>query len=414
MIGRGRTAAILALFAVLVCLRMPEIVLHGRFWAEEGTHFFVEAWRDPPLRAMSLPFGGYLNLAASGATVLARWTVPLADAPYVTIGVALACQLLPPLVVLTASDAWLAPWRVRLPAVLLILFSTNSDEIWLQTLHCQFELTLAAALILTLDLPPLRTTAFAWRLAPLALAPLCGPGAFAVVPLFFLRALSERSVGRAVQGAAMALAAVVQVVGFFTAAPGRSNALHPALFLCMLTVRHLATPLLGMAHADTVAHAIGAELAARQFPLVATLLPLLVFGALGAAAIAAGRRQPALWLFAASGTVSLLSAYGAIGAGADLIGAYYGERYMFVPQVLLSLGVLALAATLAGPVAAFFRLAALWLLVIGASGYFFPWPFIADGPDWRGQVAAWHRDPSRALRVWPAPMTMQLRPPAAP
>ena len=411
MIGRGQVVAILALFALLVCLRMPDIVLEGRFWAEEGTHFFVEAWRDPPLRAVFTPFGGYLNLAASGGTVLARWLLPLADAPDATVALALACQLVPPLIVLTAADAWLRPTRVRLLAVLLILFSSNSDEIWLQTLHCQFELTLAAALVLALDTPPLGSAAFAWRLVPLALAPLCGPGAFALVPLFFLRALSERSAARAAEGGVIAAAALVQLVGFFSVLPGRSNALHPVLYLCMLTVRHLAVPLLGMAHADTVADAIRAQLAASRVPLIAVLLPLLVFGGLGAASVAAGRRQPALWLFAAAAAVSLLSAYGAISQGPDMISAFFGERYVFVPQVLLGLGVLALAATSTGRRSELFRLVVLWLLVIGASGYFFPWPAIAKGPDWRTEVAAWRHDPARPLHVWPAPLVIHLTPP---
>ncbi len=413
MIGRARIAAILALFALLVCLRMPDIVLGGRFWAEEGTHFFLTAWQDPPLRATLLPFGGYLNLAASGATVLARWTLPLRLAPYGTIAVALLCQLLPPLLVLTATDAWLRPFRVRILSVLLILFSANSDEIWLQTLHCQFELTLAAALVLALDAPPLRSAAFAWRLVPLALAPLCGPGAFALVPLFFLRALSERSAPRLVSGAVIAAAALVQFVGFFSVLPGRTNALHPVLYLCMLTVRHLAVPLLGMAHAETIAGGIRAELKLSQFPAVAAFLPLVVFGTLGVAAVAAGRRQPALWLLAAAGAVSLLSAYGAISHGPDMVSAYFGERYVFVPQALLSLGVLALAATTDGSRAAVCRFAALWLLVIGASGYFFPWTAIAEGPDWQTEVASWRRDPSRPLHVWPAPMTIRLAPPPA-
>ena len=410
--GRARTAAILTLFALVVCLRMPEIVLHGRFWAEEGTHFFVTAWQEPPLRAILTPYGGYLNLAASGGTVLARWTLPLADAPYVTIGIALVFQLLPPLVVLTASDAWLRSLRVRTLAVLLILFSANSDEIWLQTLHCQFELTLAAALVLALDMPRPGSAAFAWRLVPLALAPLCGPGAFALVPLFFLRALFERSAGRVLEAGVIAVAALIQFFGFFSVLPGRSNALHPVLYLCMLTVRHLAAPLLGMAHADTVAGGIRAELAASRFPVTAVLLPLLAFGALGIAAIAGGRRRPAaLWLLAAAAAVSLLSSYGAISQGPDMINPSFGERYVFVPQVLLSLGILALAATVVGPRAEIFGFVALWLLVIGASGYFFPWGFIADGPDWQTQVAAWRHDPARPLQVWPAPWTIHLEPP---
>ena len=103
---------------------------------------------------------------------------------------------------------------------------------------------------------------------------------------------------------------------------------------------------------------------------------------------------------------------GSDGFGAKLREAGFGQwgRKM---QTDLSDGVRALAATTDGARAAVCRFAALWLLVIGASGYFFPWTAIAEGPDWQTEVASWRRDPSRPLHVWPAPMTIRLAPPPA-
>ncbi len=389
---------------------MPQIIGHGRFWAEEGSHFFVNAWQMPPLRALLAPFGGYLNIVATAATVLARWTLPLEDAPYATIAVALLFQLLPPLIVWTASDTWLRSWQIRLVAVLLILFAANSDEIWLQTLHCQFELTLAAGLVLALDAPAPRSPAFTWRLLVIALAPLCGPGAFALVPLFFARAMVERSAARAAQLAAIAGASLVQISLFFTTMPGRSNALHPVLYLCMVTVRHLAVPFLGMSHGQAVADGIRATLALGHVPLLAVILPLAVFGGLGAEAAATGIGKPAIWLFLGAAAVSLLSFYGAIGGGLAMVSAYFGERYLFVPQVLLSLGILALLATGPRKRVLVYRLACAWLLLTGIPGYFSPWILIAKGPAWRPQVAAWRADPRTLLHAWPASTVMNLRP----
>ncbi len=389
---------------------MPEVVLQGRFWAEEGSHFFVNAWEMPPLAALFAPFGGYLNLVANGATVLARWTLPLGYAPYGTIAVALLCQLVPPFVVMTATDGWLRPWRVRAAAVLLILFAANSDEIWLQTLHCQFELTLAAGLILALDPPALRSSASAARLLPLALAPLCGPGAFALVPLFLLRAALERSAERIVQSAVITAASFVQIAAFFELAPGRSNAFHPVLYLCMVAVRHLAVPFLGMSHGQTIADAIRAELVVSDVPVLAIILALAVFGALGAEAIAIGLCRPALWFFLGAAAASTVSFYGAIGGNLAMISAYFGERYVFVPQVLLSLGILALLGTGSPQRAGLYRLATVWLIVIGASGYFFPWSFVAVGPAWRPQIAAWRAHPGVLLYGWPGSTALTLRP----
>jgi len=41
-------ALIVAGFALLIIMRMPEIIIKGRFWAEEGTVFFQRAWVMPP------------------------------------------------------------------------------------------------------------------------------------------------------------------------------------------------------------------------------------------------------------------------------------------------------------------------------------------------------------------------------
>jgi hypothetical protein len=68
---------LVALFIVLICARMPDVILHGRFWAEEGRDFFRYAWENPWYRALARPYGGYLNLVANGGTLLAHVLVPL-------------------------------------------------------------------------------------------------------------------------------------------------------------------------------------------------------------------------------------------------------------------------------------------------------------------------------------------------
>ncbi len=404
---------VLALFAVVVLLRMPHVVLDGRFWAEEGTHFFAAAWQLPPLRALLEPYGGSLDLPATAGTVLARWTMPLRLAPYVTISLALLIQLLPPFIILRAADAWLGRPRIRIAAILLILFAANSDETWLQTLHSQFQSTLACGLILALDVPEGGKAAIAWRLAALALAPLCGTSAFALLPLFLLRAMAESSRGRAIQFGALGAGMLIQIAFFFTLQPGGSASVHPVLYLCMLTVRHLAVPFLGVPHGQTVAAAILATLDEGRVPIVAVLLPIVAFGGLGVVAIETGLRRPALWLFLGAFAVSVGSFLGVLGGALAMIDPHYGERYVFVPQVLLSLGLLALAATASRAFATVAGAACVWLLVTGMSGYFFPWSFISNGPAWRPQVAAWRNDPTRPLHVWPGIMVLRLQPDGA-
>ena len=398
----------LALCAALICLCMPQIIIRGRFWAEEGEVFFRFAWDRPPAQALFTSFGGYLNLLANAAPLVARWTLPLQFAPYLTILVALLVQLCPPLLLLTARDAWLRPRHVRLAAILLVLLVPSSAEIWLQTLHCQFELTLCCAIILALDVSFGR---IAWlRLGILFLAPLCGVTAIALLPLFVLRAIIDRARGRAIQTAILGLGAAIQLLFFFHAVRGRGYTLDPIVLLCVLTVRHLDVPFLGVAHADVAAALIRARRAAGYVPRRATLLPILAFGALATATLCQRHARPARWLLCAAALVAASSYFGAIGGAATLIDATTGARYSFVPQALLALCIVALSATARGWTARAAWLAVIWLLAIGAWEYGHPPLAISTGPAWRDEVAHWRKDPTHALRIWPDGWSVTLNP----
>jgi hypothetical protein len=259
-----RVALPLAVFALLVCIDMPQIIVQGRFWAEEGTIFFENAWVMAPASALFTSYGGYLNLIANAATLAARWFVPLPMAPYVTIATGLVFQLCPPLLLLTARDAWLQKLPVRVAGLLLLLLVPASQEVWLQTLHCQFELLLCCAIILACDI------ATGWRavlrLALLTLAPLTGVVCMTLGPLFLLRAIMDRSGARLVQTVALGVPALVQLVFFFHAVPGRGYALHGVLLLCAITIHHLALPFLGIDMANTIAAAIREALRTSHVP----------------------------------------------------------------------------------------------------------------------------------------------------
>ena len=108
----------------------------------------------------------------------------------------------------------------------LLLCVPGSDEIWLQTLHCQFELALACGLILALEVPLGGRRAFGVGL--LILAPLCGPGAIALTPLFLLRAVLDRTLGRAFQFGALVLGSAVQMLFFFKLGTDRGYTLDRA------------------------------------------------------------------------------------------------------------------------------------------------------------------------------------------
>lgn len=405
---------LLTAFALLVCIRMPEIVLKGRFWAEEGQFFFHDAWVMSPVQALLAPIGGYLNLVANASTLAARWLMPLRLAPYLTITVALAFQLMPPLLLLTARDVWLQKARVRLSGVLLLLLIPASEEIWLQSLHCQFELTLSCAIILTLDAASYRvlSSTRSWgQAAILLLAPLCGPGAIILVPLFLTRAMLDRSISRLFQALVLSAGSAIQLLLFFQAVPGRGYKLEPIPVLCVFAIRHLAVPFLGLLHGEAIASALQAKLSSGQIPWLAVLLPLLVFVPFFVATLCNHRSRPAFWLLAAGGVTALASYFGAIGGTVALIDVHFGERYVFVPQALFGLAVLAFAATSNVGLARIAWAVVLWLLLVGAVNFFTTWPLVNDGPSWRSEIRKWQRDPTHLIELWPNGWTMRLEAP---
>jgi hypothetical protein len=385
---------------------MPNI-LSGRFWAEEGPVFFVRAWTLPPWHALWLPYGGYLNLAANAAALAARWLVPLRDAPYVTMATGLLFQLLPPALLLTARDAWLQPRAVRLTGLLLVLFLPASEEIWLQTLHCQFELLLCCAMCLALDVAAMRSATGQFRLALLAVAPLCGPLPIVLVPLFLARAAIERAWPRMLQAAVLATAGAVQVLGFLSTPPGRVYALHPLIDLSVITLKHLAIPFLGIAAAERVNAALHAAFDSGHIPVLAVVLPLVIFPAFAWVLLRRGLAAPGIWLFAAAAIIAGASYFGAVGGPTTLLDVRAAQRYAVVPQVLLELALLSLASR--SRVA---QLLVAWLLVVGVTNYWGEAPTGSHGPSWRQEVAAWQADPSHVLQIWPRGWSMRLSRPA--
>ena len=385
---------------------MPEIMIKGRFWAEEGTIFFRNAWELPPSEALLVSYGGYLNIVANTATLAARWLLPLSYAPYFTILVGLLFQLCPPFLLLSASDSWLQPLHVRLTGLLLLLFVPASEEIWLQTLHCQLELTLCCGMIVALQTVTGPRALF--RLAVLMLAPLCGPGAIALVPLFWLRAMLDRSRDRRLEAMILTIGAVIQLSFFFhiVSERHREYAFSPIMLLQVITARHLILPFMGMWIAEAAARCAAVSMA--KFTVI---LPLGVIGSLAAVTLSRRREHPAFWFLAAGLLVAAASYFGAIGRLAQMIHPSFGERYTYVPQALFSLTALTLAANSVRRMAFYSWTAVVWLLVIGANEFCRPWwPEASDGPPWRHEVSAWRADPSHILRIWPVGWTMTLAP----
>ena len=388
-------------YALLICLRMPEIVLRGRFWAEEGNVIFYKAWTLPWYDALLSPTGGYLPLIANSAGLLARYIPPLELAPYVTISIGLVFQLCPALVLLTSQDAWLQRRGALALALLVILTPPISEEVWLNTLHSQFHLTLCSALILAFK--PTQGKVEWFRRSLLVLGALSGPGTAFLLPLFVLRAIIDRSNARARQAFVLGLGVIVQLGLFYNTVPQRSYGIGVALLLSVIFVRHLLVPLLGRHQALDIASGIQASVGAGHTLVWPLFIALAVFG-LMVIALILRRRADLIWLFIAGCTTLVLSYYGALGERTNFLSVDFGHRYYYVPQAIFGLVVLGLAATADDVIAKISSAIIMWIVVIGVHEYFWPsMPYFAHGPDWRAEVAHWRKDPNYEIQLWPGP-----------
>src|SRR5579864_373293 len=240
---------LLVAFAALLVFRLPGSWVHGRFQDEEATVFLAYAWHYPWRDALFRPFAGYWNLGATASTVLLvqlvkTGFVPLERAPYVTMGIAFVVQLLPAVLILTGSAQWLRNRLATAAALLIIAIAPATEEVFFNVLHIQFHLALCAALILALDVPRGWHVRVAYGMLLFA-APLCGPGAIVLVPLFGLRALLDRDRRRLPQLAALAAGAAVQLLIFYGPSPVRGHSRGPGTVAAGMFVRMIALPFLG-------------------------------------------------------------------------------------------------------------------------------------------------------------------------
>jgi hypothetical protein len=218
----------------------------------------------------------------------------------------------------------------------------------LQTLHSQFYLALCAGIILTMQTEAPRWLRW-FRIALLALAPLCGPAAIVFVPFFALRATLERTVERWMQTAALAISSALQFGLFYSAQGGRSYHIAPDVLASVLFIRHLLIPLFGRHGAGFLSAQVLAAYNAGKVPWLIVASSVAVFAAWIVAALWRWPDAPA-WLLIPGLTLAAVSYYGALDGGANLLHIDFGCRYSFVPQALFGLSLLAFATTRHGVV----------------------------------------------------------------
>jgi hypothetical protein len=401
---------LLVAYAILVGARIPQVFLKGRFWAEEGVIYFLNGRDLPWYDALFAVHTGYLNLAASIATLLAARIVPIEQAPWVSSGFALLLQLCPPLLLLTSRLTWLRTRWALATALLLLLATTPSGEVWINSITSQFHLALCSALILAL---PLRGGAAGWfRGALLVLAPLSGPTSSILAPLFIVRGYFDRSWQRLVQGIVLGCAGAVQLLMILQhPEPGREIGIGPQLLALVVYVKQVLLPFLGTNRTHILTEYLADDFLAGRTPWIPLLASVTCMAALVMAAWRC-RNTEVRWLIAA-GTVLLATSYfGALGQHIQLLSVRFGDRYSYAPTALLGLALLGVSLTARGWLSGLCAILVCLAIWTGMNEYFSPGAGIADGSSWQAEIARWQANPSYRVQFWPSvePWRWPIRP----
>jgi hypothetical protein len=385
-----------AVFIILTIARMPRVFFQGRLWAEEATVFYSHALITPWFSSLFFSYGGYLNFGADLPAVIASHLAPLDFAPRITLFFAFAAQICPALLLVTSRAPWLRSKSALAASLFLLVAAPAAEEVWLNSIHSQFFLALCTAFILAVEPESGRREIF--RRILLFLAPLYGLGAIILLPLFALRAALDRSLPRLIQCLILAASSAFQLIFFFQTFPGRQTA-SIKLVLATIVAKNILQPLSGYSIAQPLIARLHAALTAGILPhsviLVLVLAVLLLLTLLYKAP------KDAWWLALAGGSIALVSYHGALFASPDMIEPHAGNRYAFVPQVLLAWTLVVIAAQGFKTRAKIATGLVLWLCLVSAQTYCRQDQEFTNGPKWSLEMAKWHADPTYHPVAWP-------------
>jgi hypothetical protein len=389
---RYRTLVLVGLL-LIAASRSPYVLLHGRFWAEEGTVYFSHM-KHGNVWFVARPVG-YIFAFCNVATWFAAH-VPLERAPLVTAWLSLGVIALLVWAALWLPSELLPNAGARIAAAtLLVVGPLAVPVVWLNSGNAQTYLGILAILVLFVDVGSLGRGKFAAIAAMLGLAGLSGLYSAALAPLFLFGALRERTPRRWVLAGIILLCAVAQLVVVQMSraagdlAQGRLNFRGLNVITRDVAACHFGTFVFG--------NSIATRLRADANTLALVLFAAVVAAVLVSVLAVVPRPQVALLLLAVFALEECLVLVG------TRRGA--GGRYVVVPIAILML-MSVHAMTTARRRWAVGAASGLCLVafVSGCSVFWTAQPSVlrcVRCPEWQQQVRTWRAGRTNALVIWP-------------
>jgi len=380
------------IIAGIIILRAPALFLEPRFWAEEGATYFSFAYSHPWHQTLLfVPAFGYYSLFVNLSVLLAT-LVPLPYAPLVTTCLSLLAQITPFIVIWWySSPFWETPAKKVLLS-LVIVFSTSTGEIWLNTINIHFHFPVTAFLLLLTDME--NTPRLQKWLARIILifAGLTGTVACFLTPVFLVKAYQERKREYTVQAAIMVLCSLIQFTVFLMLLIGgqlinRLNmrtGLHFFMFLKNYLINNLLRPVFGI---YTI----------PRYILLYLIVPMILcFAWLFSDCL---KDKKKVWIIGAFLLTSGLSTV----FSNQMMG---GLRYAYAPGVMLLVLISSyirkedIFKNRKSLIAAILMFLSISVGVIEYKARMAD--FInASWPQWPEEVAIWEKNPDYPLRIWP-------------
>lgn len=420
-ISGSQKAKLLALYVLLVALRYPWLLLHGRLWAEEGPVYLRGAWLNSFPSALFAAHIGYYALWPNCSALFAARILPLRFAALGMTWCAFLVQILAGYLIVECET--FSTIKTKMLALLVLLLAAPSFEVWLNTINSQFYLAVCAVIVFLSRADRHRIQ----RNVVLALAAFTGPMTAFLTPFFLLRAFLLKTKGAALQAGVLTTCAFVQVAAVLESmhAGARQINFKPSGAAPEFLVEYIAIPFF-----STVGKKLASSLIMNQtgnylltshtasthlllifmrYHLPLTWPFLLMWAIIDLAFITAlvwitsdRSDRSSWWLLAMSLWLAMFSIYGSLRGTYDV-----ADRYVFPSAVLIGISLM-LAGTRttarrAQKIAAKCLLAC--FLLAGAVEYLSYPRWIAymrpPGPGWYTQVQQWEQNPHRTLSVWP-------------
>jgi len=415
--------ALLLISVLIIIFREYSFFTKPRFWAEEGMVYFSYASSHSFLTSLLKTYAGYYSLFNNLAAVLASRLVPLEKAPIVTTILAFLVQCIPLLIVIWGnSTLWNTSFKKAI-MIAIILFTPLSGEIWLNTINSRSFFCLSTVLILCEHVDVNQFKKNFYR-ALLIISPLSGVDSCFLAPLYLIKAWITKQREAVVQAGIISICALLQfivvILWIQSGTMPKSRYFFPDIPMLgiIISIKNFAMLFCGLPATRVVSkYLLGAyKTGGSVFFILGYSCLLLDILFLSCLAMRLDNKEQ-IFILGGFLLLTLSSTYLAIDNKEDLINSWAGQRYYYVPNVLiLSMLFHAVIHESKRKTSRIFSLFLSFLLIVGLLNGIavFKSSIISDEswPVWSKEVAQWKKDPSYSIKIWPPGWKMNLGRPA--